>query len=395
MLRDFNFMVNTRFIFGHGAHRKAGTELAARGCSKVLICHDSGPFLYSSGLLDQIKKDFVDAGITPYELPDIVPNPRLSKVYEGIELARREGIDWTLGLGGGSSIDTAKAVAAGVPYDGDVWDFFCGKAVIKEALPIAVILTCPATGSESGAVSVINNAEIKVKALTSNYLIRPTISFMNPELSLSLPPYTTACGVVDMFSHIMERYFTDDDELNVIDYMAEGLMKAVVTYGRAVHKDPQDYDARAQIMWIGTVAHNNTVGVGRNQDWSVHNIANELSALYDTPHGATLSIITPYWMKYVYKEHLWRFERFAEKVFDIPHGDDPEKTALAGIEACTGFFRELGMPTRFSENRVEIPTDKLDVMSRTASRAYGSDVIGSFKVLNYDDILTIFKAAAH
>ena len=164
--------------------------------------------------------------------------------------------------------------------------------------------------------------------------------------------------------------------------------------GRKVHQNPGDYAARAEIMWIGTVAHNNTVGVGRNQDWSAHNIANELSALYDVPHGATLSIITPYWMKYVYKAHLWRFERFAEVVFGIPHGDDPEVTALAGIDACTAFFRELGMPTCFSENRVEIPTDRLEEMSRTASKAFGSDTIGSFMPLKYEDILAIFKAAA-
>jgi alcohol dehydrogenase YqhD (iron-dependent ADH family) len=176
--------------------------------------------------------------------------------------------------------------------------------------------------------------------------------------------------------------------------MAEGLMKSLVYFGRKVRQNPDDYATRAEIMWIGTVAHNDTVGVGRNQDWSVHNIGNELSALYDTPHGATLSIVTPHWMKYVYKDHLWRFERFAEVVFGIPHCDDPEVTALAGIDALTAFFRELGMPTCFSENRVEIPTDRLEEMSQTAANVYGTGVMGAFKKLYYEDVLEIFKAAA-
>ena len=331
MLNNFRHVVGTRFIFGDDAHEHIGEELKKEGAKKVLIVHDSGKFLFDTGLLQHVKDLFAAEGIEAYELPGIQPNPRLAKVREGIDIVRKENIDWLVGLGGGSSIDTAKAVAAGALYDGDVWDFFEGKARIEKALPVAVILTIPATGSESGAVTVINNTELERKALTSSEAIRPKIAFMNPMLTLSLPPFGTACGIADMFSHMMERYFSDSDELNCIDYMLEGLMKAVVTFGTKVMEDPKNYRYRAEIMWIGTVAHNNTVGVGRNQDWASHDIANELSALYDTPHGASLTIITPYWMRYVYKDHLWRFVRYAEQVFDVPHEETDEEIALKGI----------------------------------------------------------------
>ena len=394
MLNNFRHVVGTRFVFGDDAHEHIGEELKKEGAKKVLIVHDSGKFLYDTGLLQHVKDLFTAQGIEAFELPGIQPNPRLTKVREGIELVRKEDIDWLVGLGGGSSIDTAKAVAAGALYDGDVWDFFEGKARIEKALPVAVILTIPATGSESGAVTVINNAELERKALTSSEAIRPKIAFMNPTLTLSLPPFGTACGIADMFSHMMERYFSDSDELNCIDYMLEGLMKAVVTFGTALMNEPKSYRYRAEIMWIGTVAHNNTVGVGRNQDWASHDIANELSALYDTPHGASLTIITPYWMRYVYKDHLWRFVRYAEQVFDIPHEGTDEEIALKGIEAMETFFKEtLKLPTCFSD--FNIPTDELEKMSYMAEKEDGYDHIGSFKVLRAPEILEIFKAAAH
>ncbi|MGI5888118.1 MAG: iron-containing alcohol dehydrogenase [Oscillospiraceae bacterium] len=394
MLKNFRHVVSTRFVFGDDAHEHVGEELKKEGAKKVLIVHDSGKFLYDTGLLAHVEDLLAKSGLQTYELPGVKPNPRLTKVREGIDLVRREKIDWMLAIGGGSSIDTAKAVAAGALYDGDVWDFFLGKAHIEKALPVAVILTLPATGSESGAVSVICNEETQSKFLTSSEAIRPKIAFMNPNLTLSLPPFITACGIADMFSHMMERYFSDDDELNTIDFMLEGLMKALVTFGSAVMKEPKSYRYRAEIMWIGTVAHNNTVGVGRNQDWASHNIANELSALYDTPHGASLSIITPYWMRYVYKEHLWRFVRYADKVFDIkPTGND-EEDALRGIDALEKFFKnDLKLPVCFSD--YNIPTDQLEKMSEMAEAEDRKGHIGCFKVLYKEDILKIYKAAAH
>lgn len=390
MLNDFKYYVPTRFIFGRDAEAQTGKVLADDGIRNVLLCRSSDDFLKKTGLLDRVLGDLAANGISCTELDGIVPNPRLRRVYDGIALAREKGVDAVVAVGGGSVIDTAKAVAAGVMYDGDVWDFYSGKGRPKQALPVAVVLTLPATGSESGGVSVVNNEDIHVKSLTSADCLRPRYAFMDPQLCCTLPPFVTACGIADMLSHAMERYFTDSDELNCIDYMCEGAMKAIVTFGRKVLQDPQNYSYRAEVMWLGTVAQNDTVGVGRNQDWSSHNIANELSALYDTPHGASLTIITPAWMRYVYKEHLWRFARFARVVFDVEEPDE-EKAALEAIQCTTEFFRELKLPTSLEE--FNIPTDRIEEMAETASHAFGTDKIGSFKVLDKTDIINIFHDA--
>lgn len=388
MLHDFRHYVPTCFQFGKDAELKIGEALAGDGVKTVLLCRSSDAFLEKTGLLSRVRGELTKHGIRVLELDGIVPNPRLTRVYDGIAIARREQIDALVAVGGGSVIDTAKAVAAGTLYDGDVWDFYSGKCRPTKALPVAVVLTLPATGSESGGVSVINNEAIHTKALTSADCLRPKYAFMNPQLCCTLPPFTTACGIADMLSHAMERYFTDDDTLNCIDYLCEGVMKAIVTFGSEVVKDPQNYAHRAEVMWLGTVAHNDTVGVGRNQDWSSHNIANELSALYDTPHGASLSIITPAWMEYVYTEHIWRFARFARTVFDIGEPDDT-LAAQAGIRATTDFFKSLNLPTSFVE--FGIPTDRIADMAETASHAFGTDRIGSFKVLDKQDIIRIFQ----
>ncbi len=355
---------------------------------KVLLCRSSDSFLFDTGLLPRVTDELKKHGIKIFELDGIVPNPRLKRVYDGIEIARNEKVDAVVAVGGGSVIDTAKTVAAGAMYDKDVWDLFTGAGVPSKALPVSVVLTLPATGSESGAVAVINNEEKHIKALVSSDCLRPKHAFMNPELSRSLPPFVTACGVADMLSHSMERYFSDDDNVNCIDFMAEGVMKAIVKFGLLVMNNPKSYDYRAEIMWLGTVAHNNTIGVGRNQDWSVHNIANELSALYDTPHGASLAVITPAWMDYVCQEHVWRFARFARTVFDV-ECDDDNAAALEGIARTTAFFKEIGLPTSFEDGN--IPTDRIEEMAVTASKAYGSDVIGSFKKLDKNDIVKIFN----
>lgn len=390
MFSDFQYYIPTHFIFGHNAEHRVGEMLAKDEIKNVLICRSSDAFLETTGLLGRIRDGLSGNGIRFVELDGIVPNPRLTRVYDGIKLAREERVDAVLAVGGGSVIDTAKAVAAGVMYDGDVWDFYCGKAHPTKALPVAVVLTLPATGSESGGVSVINNEQIHVKSLTSDDCLRPRYAFMDPQLCSTLPPFITACGIADMLSHAMERYFSDSDELNCIDYMCEGVMKAIVTFGRKVMKDPNNYEYRADVMWLGSVAQNNTVGVGRNQDWSSHNIANELSALYDTPHGASLTIITPYWMEYVYNgEHLWRFARFARTVFDVVEEDD-FTAAKEGIKQLTSFFHDdLKLPISLKEYK--IPTDRLEEMSETASHASGSDCIGAVKSLNKEDILNIFR----
>lgn len=388
MLRDFEHCVPSRFVFGQSAENRIGEYLQKDGTRKVLLCRSSDRFLVENGLLARVRDSMEKCGIQVLELDGIVSNPRLTRVYDGIALARREKVEAVVALGGGSVIDTAKTVAAGVLYDGDVWDFFCGKASPQSALPVSVVLTLPATGSESGAVAVINNEQIHTKALFSADCIRPRYSFMDPQLCCTLPPFITACGIADMLSHAMERYFTDDDQLNAIDYMCEAVMEAIVHFGKEVMKDPQNYDCRANVMWLGTVAHNNTVGVGRNQDWSVHNIANELSALYDTPHGASLSIITPAWMDYVYREHLWRFARFGRKVFGVQESDD-EAAAQLAIRQTRKFFKLLELPTSFEE--FQIPADRIEDMAEVASHAFGTDRIGTFKVLDKQDIIQIFQ----
>ncbi len=390
MLNNFRHCTPTCFIFGENAECRIGEQLAADGIKKVLLCRSSDKFLFETGLMDRVLGELRSHGITVLELDGIVPNPRLARVYDGIKLARENGVDAVVAVGGGSVIDTAKTVAAGVLYGGDVWDFFEGKLKPQRALPVSVVLTLPATGSESGGVAVINNEEKHIKALTSNDCLRPRYAFMNPQLCCSLPPFITACGIADMLSHAMERYFTDDDELNCIDFMCEGVMEAIVKFGALVMKEPQNYKYRAEVMWLGTVAHNDTVGVGRNQDWSSHNIANELSALYDTPHGASLSIITPAWMDYVCKQHTWRFARFARKVFGVEAEDD-DAAAREGILRLTDFFKLLGLPTSFEDFGIE--TDRIEEMAETASHAFGSDVIGSCMVLNKDDIVKIFNNA--
>lgn len=392
MLNNFEFCVGTNFIFGKNAHDRVGLELHKLNIDSVLIHHDNGPYLNNNNLLANIKKDLNEYGIKIYELGGVLPNPRLSLVYEGVQLVKKEGISFILAIGGGSVIDSAKAISAGAMYDSDVWDFFVKGVKIENALPIGVILTNPATGSESGAVAVINNEKLGQKYMISSPLIRPRIVFMNPELTFSLPKFPTACGIVDMFSHTCERYFTPEDEIGVIDRMAEGILKTIVDLGPKVLNAPDCYEYRAEIMWIGTIAHNNTIGVGRTQDWATHEIANELSALYDTPHGVTLSIIMPSWMRYTYKKKPERFARYANQVFGIPwDGEDTEEVAMKGIIATERFFQSLNMPISFHE--YNIATDEIDKMLDRILFRGADNTIGGMVPLNRDDVKKIYEMA--
>lgn len=392
MLNNFDFCVGTNFIFGKGVHKRLGEELLSKKVSSVLVHHDSGPYLSNNNFLQNIKKDLKDKGIKMYELGGVLPNPRLNLVYEGVRLVKKEDISFILAIGGGSVIDSAKAISAGAKYNGDVWDLFAKGISIERALPIGVILTNPATGSESGAVAVINNEELGQKYMASSPLIRPKIVFMNPELTYSLPKFSTACGIVDMFSHTCERYFTPEDEIGVIDRMAEGILKTIVDIGPKVIESPNNYEYRSEIMWIGTIAHNNTVGVGRTQDWATHEIANELSALYDTPHGATLSIIMPSWMRYTYKKKPERFARYAREVFNIPwDGEKLEEVAMKGIMATEEFFRSLDMPTSFADGK--IPTNEIEKMLDRILFRGEDNTIGGMVKLNREDVKAIYEIA--
>lgn len=392
MLNDFDIQIATRFVFGRGAESRVGEEAVALGARKVLVHYDGGDYVKSSGLLDAVLASLDESGVCHVELGGVMPNPRLSLVREGIELCRKEGVDAIVAVGGGSAIDSSKAVGLGAVADGDVWDFFTGASVPTNTLPVIAVCTCPASGSESSQVVVVNNEEEHAKLLVSLPVVRPAVAIMDPELSVTLPPRQTACGLVDMFCHVCERYFTDDADFGVLDSMSEGVLRTIVSVGPRVMEDPGNYGLRSEIMWIATIAQNNSLGMGRNQDWATHALSNELSALYDTPHGMTISAIMPSWMRYVYSANPRRFARYAREVFGIrDEGMDVEALALAGIDATERLFRSLGMPVSMSE--LGIDANGIDTML-DAIDFFGDDcAIGSVRRLTREDCSKIFHMA--
>lgn len=350
-MRDFTYRLPTKFVFGHGAEKKAGAELKALGASKVLI-HYGGGSAVKSGLIGRIEADLREHGMDVVILGGALPNPRDDKVYEGIELVRREKVDFILAVGGGSTIDSSKAIALGACYDGDFWDFFCGKAKPAKVMPLGVVLTMSAAGSESSASCVITQKETLIKRGLGTELNRPVVSFMNPELAMTVPKYQIASGATDILAHIMERYFTCETEVDLTDRLCEGTMQAVIRAARIAVKDPTNYDAQAQLMWGSTIAHNETVGVGRLGDFASHQLEHELSALYDVAHGAGLAVVFPAWLRFQIRkpEHVMRVAQFANRVYGISMNfENPAETALRGIEAHESFLREIGMPVTFKE----------------------------------------------
>ncbi|WEV46329.1 iron-containing alcohol dehydrogenase [Bifidobacterium sp. ESL0690] len=393
MFQDFTLCINTKFVFGHDAETKVGEELAALGgVHTVLLHHDGGAYL--TQLVDTIKASLKAVGIGFVEFVGVQPNPRLNTVRKAIDFARENKVDAVVAIGGGSAIDSGKAIALGVANDGDVWDFFTGKRKVEKTLPVAAVLTNPASGSESSQVTVVNNEDEHMKLLVSVPVIRPVLAFMNPALTASVPAFPTACGIVDMFSHICERYFTDNDDFGVIDRMAEGALRTLTQVGPQCLADLSNYEYRAQIMWTATVAQNNTLGIGREQDWSTHLLGNELSALYDTPHGATLSIMMGAWMNTACKKNPRRFARYAQEVFGL-HDETMDAMVLArrGIEATQRFFVSLGMPISFDD--YQVPTDGVEQMLDNIE-FYGPDhTIGAVARLNRDDCRQIYRDAFH
>lgn len=393
MKGNFEIEIATKFIFDEKAEEKVGDELNKQGYSKLLLVHDDGVFLKESGLLERIKDSLSANKIDFKELTGILPNPRLTTVYEGIDLVKNNQLEFILAVGGGSVCDTAKAIGIGAKVDFDVWHFFEGKEVPMVTIPVGAVVTYPSAGSESSAVTVINNTEKGQKLLVSDSIVRPKYAFMNPKLTFSLPAHLTALGIVDMFSHICERYFSAEKEIGVIDRMAEGALKTIVELGPLALKEPENYEYRSELMWISTIAQNNTLGVGRTQDWATHEIGNELSALYDTAHGATISIIMPAWMKYVCEKRTDRLERFAKKVFDIDGtGKSASELAMAGIRSLEGFFQEMKMPITFVDYGV--PTNEIDKLLE-GIHFYGKDSsIGGYVRLNRQDCEAIYQLAA-
>jgi len=388
-MENFVFQNKTKIIFGRGTETQVGEHVL--GYAKKALLHYGGGSIKKSGIYDTVVKSLKSAGVDFVELGGAQPNPRLSLVKEGIDICRKNGIKFILAVGGGSAIDSAKAIAVGVPYNGDVWDFYSGKAAPREALDVATVLTIPAAGSESSPSSVITNADGDLKRGLTNDIIRPAFSILNPELTFTLPAYQTACGAADIMAHIMERYFTTTPNADFTDRLCEATMKAIIHNVPACLKDPKNYDARAEVMWAGAVAHNDLLGTGRSQDWASHGIEHEISGIYDVAHGAGLAAVFPAWMKRVYKSDINRFVQFASRVWNIEIDfHNQEKTALAGIAALENFFVSIGMPVRLKD--MNIKPDRLEEMADKAT-GNNSYTIGGFVKLNRNDVLEILKLA--
>lgn len=354
-MENFTFCTPTKYIFGRGVEDKAGAECAALGLKKVLVVYGGGSAV-RSGLLARVESALESAGIAGMELGGVEPNPTDPKVREGIALCREHGMDGVLAVGGGSVIDTAKAIAAGVPYEGDFWDFWAGKKVIDRALPVGVVLTIPAAGSEGSGNSVITLLDgMKKISLRTDYWLRPKFALMNPELTFTLPPYQTAAGIVDMMAHILERYFTPSAGTEITDRVAEGVLTAIMNEAPAVMERPDDYDARANIMWSGTLAHNGVCGTGRVEDWTSHAMEHELSALYGVTHGAGLAVVFPAWMTFMARHRPARVAQLARRVLGVTVQGADSVVALEGIKRLREFFSSLGMPVTLEQLGVEHP----------------------------------------
>lgn len=354
-MNNFTFYSPTEFVFGRETESRTAELVKKYGGSKVLIVYGGGSVI-RSGLLARVESVLSDAGIAYVELGGIQPNPTDPKVYEGIELGRREGIDFILPVGGGSVIDTAKAIAVGIPYEGDFWDFFIGKAVPEKAVRIGVVLTIPAAGSEGSGNSVITKLDgLKKLSLRTPEVLRPAFAVMNPELTYTLPAWQTACGITDMMAHIMERYFTNTEDTEVTDRICEGTLKAIIYEAMRVTIEPCNYGARANLMWAGMIAHNGTCGVGCEEDWSSHFLEHEVSAVYNVSHGAGLAVIFPAWLTYMAEHHAGKVAQYAARVWDAPKSTDCKAMALEGIRRFKSFLHSIGMPVTFRELGIEHP----------------------------------------
>ena len=354
-MNNFTFYSPTEFVFGKDTEKKTGELIKKYHGTKALIVYGGGSVI-RSGLLQRIKDLLDKAGIIHVELGGIQPNPTDPKVYEGIELGRHEQVDFLLPVGGGSVIDTAKAIAAGIPYEGDFWDFYIGHAVPQEALRIGVVLTIPAAGSEGSGNSVITKLDgLKKLSLRTPELLRPAFAVMNPELTYTLPAWQTACGITDMMAHIMERYFTNTEDTEVPDRMCEGTLKAIIHEAARVMNNPSDYGARANLMWAGMIAHNGTCGVGCEEDWSSHFLEHEVSALYNVTHGAGLAVIFPAWLTYMADHHAKKTAQYAVRVWNVPESGDLRTMSLEGVIRLKSFLHSIGMPVTFKELGIEHP----------------------------------------
>ncbi|HLP04571.1 MAG TPA: iron-containing alcohol dehydrogenase [Paludibacter sp.] len=387
-MQNFNFYSPTYFVFGKERENEAGKYVKRFGGKRVLV-HFGGGSVVKSGLIHRVKASLQAENIFFAELGGVQPNPRSGLVYKGVEICKTENIDFILAVGGGSVIDSAKAIALGALHDGDFWDFYTGKRVEK-ALPVATILTISAAGSEGSTGSVITHENGMLKRAANSDALRPVFSILNPELTCSLPDYQTACGATDMMAHVMERYFTNTQNVEITDRLCEAVLLTIIKETPKALANPADYEARANLMWAGMVAHNDICGVGREQDWATHQMEHELSGLYDVAHGAGLAVMFPAWMKYVMHHDVNRFAKFAVRVWGCQMDFQyPENTAREGIEKTEQFFATIGMPVRFSG--LGAKAEDIPLLVKTAG--LGSRTMGSFVKLTESDIQKIYELA--
>lgn len=391
IMNNFTYCTPTRYIFGKDAELQAGIQLRTEDIDRALVCYGGGSAV-RSGLLKRVLDSLDEAGVEYILLGGIEPNPTDPKVREGIALARDNNVRGILAVGGGSVIDTAKAIAAGVPYDGDFWDFWAGKAVINTALPVGVVLTIPAAGSEGSGNSVITLLDGMHKiSLRTDFALRPKFALMNPELTLTLPPAQTAAGIADMMAHIFERYFSPTPDVQITDRVSEGVLMAIMEEAPKVMADPLDYQARANIMWSGTLAHNGVCGTGRQEDWVSHFMEHEISAVYGVTHGAGLAVILPAWMTFMAHHAPAKGAQLARRVFgvNLPDASDTE-VALTGIALLKEFFHSLGLPLTFGELGIEQPD--IDLLVKKLHENKG-DVIGGYYRLTPTETTQIYQLA--
>ena len=389
-MNNFAFYSPTEFVFGKATEMQVGALARKHGARKVMIVYGGGSVV-RSGLLDRVKQSLREAGIEYCLMGGVQPNPVDTKVYEGIEFCRREQADMLLPAGGGSVIDTAKAIAAGVLYEGDFWDFYIGKAKVTKALKVAVVLTIPAAGSEGSGNTVITKLDgLQKLSLRVPEVLRPVFSIMNPELTYTLPPFQTACGVADMMAHIMERYFTNTQEVEIGDRLCEGTLMAIINEAPKVMRNPEDYGARANLMWAGMIAHNGTCGVGCEEDWASHFLEHEISAIYGVTHGAGLSVIFPAWMTWMVEHNVGKIAQYAVRVWGVPESEDKKAVALEGIGKLKAFFNSLGLPVTFKELGVENPD--IDRLADSLHRNKG-EFVGNYVKLTKKDSKEIYRLA--
>ena len=391
-MENFQYYTPTKIIFGRGAEEQTGQLAAEQGCKKVLV-HYGGGSVVRSGLLERIYRSLDAVGISYVSLGGVVPNPRLSLVYEGIRLARKEQVDFILAVGGGSVIDSAKAIGYGVANEGDVWDFYEKRRTAKACLPIGVVLTIAAAGSEMSDSSVITKEEGWLKRGYSSNYARARFAVMNPELTMTLPKYQTASGCVDIMMHTMERYFNHSEKMEMTDGISEHLLRTVMKNAKILMNEPDNYQARAEVMWAGSLSHNGLTGCGTGGgDWASHQLEHELGGMFDVAHGAGLAAVWGSWARYVMDAAPERFAKFAVNVMGVEPEAEKLKTAQKGIEAMEDFYRALDMPVCIGDMGIELTEEQMRELAEKCSH-FGKRTIGCIKKLDQEDMYQIYKEA--